>query len=210
MADSKEDIGFILFTQVGSGHNLVGERHALAVAENTAHQTLAVDIISGNVLHLKLNHTIVHSNNITGLQILVQRLVIHANPSFIAVHLVCGKRKVCAFRNGNLAGGEGSDAIFRTFCVQHNCNRQPQLLPDLLNQFNLFFMLFMGAVGKIQPRNVHAGKAHLCQCLLIFTGRTNGANYFRLSHTMPPISYRFHCVLFYFTTFHTIRQCLGI
>ena len=54
-------------------------------------------------------------------------------------------------------------------------------------QIDLILMLFIAAVGKIQPRNVHAGKAHLSQCLFIFTGRTDGANDFCFSHNVPPI-----------------------
>ena len=104
MTDTKENIRFVLFTEIGSGHNLVGERHALSVAQHTANQTLAENLVSFDLLHLKLHHAVVDSDNISRLQILVQRFVVHTDMCFVTFHFVCGKSKIASVSDHNLTG----------------------------------------------------------------------------------------------------------
>ena len=67
MPDTEQNIRLILLSQIGTGHDLLGEGHALAVAQLTADEALTDDIISPDLLHLKLHHTVIDGNHISGL-----------------------------------------------------------------------------------------------------------------------------------------------
>ena len=184
---TEKNVGLILLAEVGAGHDLIGKRHALSVAQHAANQTFAADIVTADFLHLKLHHTVVYGDNISGLQVLVQSFIVHADPGFVSLHLIRGKGKRSAVRNRHFSGCKSTNSVFGAFRIQHNRNRKSQLLPYPLNQLNFLCVLLMGAVGEIQPRNIHAGKAHLRQGFFILAGRTDGANDFCFSHSTPPV-----------------------
>ena len=65
--DTENDVFLILLGKVRTGHDLVGEGHALAVAEDTALEALCDDIIAHDFFHLELHHTVIDGQHIAGL-----------------------------------------------------------------------------------------------------------------------------------------------
>ena len=159
--NTEKNVRLILLAEIGAGHDLIGKRHTLSVAQHTANQTFAANVMTGNLLHLELHHAVVDRNHVTGLQILVQGLIVYADLCFIAYHFIRGKSKGAAFGDCDFPRSKCTNPVFRPLCMQHNGNGQSQLLTNLLNQRNFLGVFLVGTVGKIQPRDVHAGKAHL-------------------------------------------------
>ena len=182
MGNAKENIGLILLAQIRPGHDLIGERHALAVAEDTAHQTDAVNFRILDALHPELHHTVVHGNRIAGLQILVQILIVDAHQMLVTFHLPGGKGKIIPLCHGDLSCGKGTNPVLRALGIQHDGDGQAQLLANALNQFNLLFVLRIASVGEIQPGDVHACQTHLGQSLFVLAGRANGADNLCFTH----------------------------
>ena len=80
---------------------------------------------------------------------------------------------------------KGLDAVFGTFGVEHNCNRQLELVPYLFDKLNVLFVSFVIAVRKVKSGNAHARFAHFGQHLFVLAGRTDSADDFSFSHFKP-------------------------
>ena len=65
--DAEDDVFLILLGQVRTGHDLVGEGHALAVAEGTTHQALSDNVITHDFFNLEFHQTVIDGQHITGL-----------------------------------------------------------------------------------------------------------------------------------------------
>ncbi len=183
MLNPKEDIRFVLLPQVGAGHDLIGEGHTLPVTQDASYQALAADIAALDLLNHKFYHAVVHGDDVAGLQILIEPLIVDADFGFIPFHLVYGEGEGVPLVKFNFAILEGPDPVLRPLGVQHDGNGQIQLFPDALDQFNFLRMLLVSAVGKVQPGHVHARQAHLGEGFLVLTGRANGADDFGFPHT---------------------------
>ena len=182
VGDAEQNIRSVLLGNVGAGHDLVGEGHALAVAERAACQTFAVDFGALNAFHFKPDDAVVHRYSVAGLQVLVEILIIDADLRLVPCHVLRGKGEAVPRFHFHLTGSKCSDAVLRAFGVQHDGDGQPQLLTYPLDQLDFPLVFGMGAVGKVQPRNIHAGKAHLGQRFLVFTGGADGTDDFCFAH----------------------------
>ena len=141
-----------------------------------------MDFGAFDALHFKPDNAVVHRYGVAGLQVLVEILIIDADSRLVPCHVPGGKGKAVPRLYFHLAGGKGTDTVLRAFGVQHDGDGQPQLLTHPLDQLDFPLVFGMGAVGKVQPRNIHAGKAHLGQRFLIFTGGADGTDDFCFAH----------------------------
>ena len=135
----------------------------VAVAERAACQTFAMDFGALNAFHFKPDDAVVHRYGVAGLQVLVEILIIDTDLRLVPCHVLRGKGEAVPRFHFHLTGSKCSDAVLRAFGVQHDGDGQPQLLTYPLDQLDFPLVFGMGAVGKVQPRDVHAGKAHLGQ-----------------------------------------------
>ena len=103
----------------------------------------------------------------------------------ITLKFICCKSKGITGFYFHCALSESADPVLRALGIQHNRNGLIQLFTHRLDQIDLFLMLLVGTVGKIQSGNIHARLTHLSQHLLILTGRTYGTDNFRLSPNLP-------------------------
>ena len=56
------------------------------------------------------------------------------------------KYEVLSVPNCDFPAAEGPDTVFRAFGIQHDGNRQFELVPDCLDHVNLFLVFLVSAV----------------------------------------------------------------
>ena len=104
---------------------------------------------------------------VTDIDIFAKLLVVHGNARLVAFDLIRRKREDIALGNRDLSIFKGLDAIFGTFGIQHDRNREIELLSDLLDQIDGRLMLLVRSVGKVESRNVHTCESHFRQNILL-------------------------------------------
>ena len=187
--DSEEQVRLVLFAEVDLPHHFPGEAHALAVGEDAAGQHVAADFGFGNLSDPEDDQPVVHQDPVTHLQVFRQTLIADGNNLLIPDHLARCKGKAVPVPECDFPVLESPDAILRTLGVQHDGNRQFEFLPDRLDHVDLFLVLLMGAVGKVQARNIEPLQAHFPEDLGVFTGRADRADDFCFPHvTDSPFS----------------------
>ena len=129
------------------------------------------------------NHkAIVYQDPVSHVQVAHQAPVVDADPGLVPLHLVGGKGKGVSLLHLNFSRFESTDTVLRSLGIQHDADGQVQLLANLFNEVDLLFMLCVGAVGEIQPGNVHTCQTQLFQGLLVLAGGADGADDLRLAH----------------------------
>ena len=175
-------IGFVLLAEVGLLEDLVRKAHALPVRELAADLDTAVDVLALDAEHLKDDEAVVDEDLVARVHFLREALVADADDALVALNVAGGEREGVAVVQRDLPVPEGADAVFRAFRVEQDGDWEAQLFPDGADHVELCFLLLMRPVGKVQPRDVHAGKAHLGQRFLVFTGGTDGTDDFCFAH----------------------------
>ena len=91
--DAEEQILLVLLTEVGAGHDLIGEAHALTVGEHTAHQNLGDYIGALNTGDLTDHQAVIDQNPVTHGEVFGEFLIIDADPGLVTLHLIGGENK---------------------------------------------------------------------------------------------------------------------
>ena len=183
---AEEDVLPILLAHIGLREELSGKVHALAVGEHAAVDHRAVDVRVRHGFHPEGQQAVVHQYHIARLHALGQALEVHRDAAFVSRHVQGGKCKAAALLQRNAPLRKGADAVLRAFGVQHDGHGQIQTLAHALDALDAFQMLRMGAVGKVQAGDVHAGLAELGQDFLALAGGADGTDDLGLTHSIPP------------------------
>ena len=180
--NAKKQIFLILFRQIGTGHHLIGEAHALSVAQNATGNDLTHGIITLQFHYFKDDQAVIDHNLVANAQIIDQAFVVYGNLGLISFDLIGGKSKGVTVFYFNLTFCESTNPVLRTLGIKHHGNGKIQLIADLFDQIHLFLLFRMSTMRKIQTSNIHARQAHLSQNLFILAGRANGADDLCLAH----------------------------
>lgn len=105
------------------------------------------------------------------------RAAVHA-----ALAVVGGKGELLALREHCCAAFKGAQTDLRSLGVQQCGHRQVHLLPQSLEGVQPFFVLFVAAVGEVEPGHIHARKKHIPQDLRGIGGGPQSADDFCFTH----------------------------
>ena len=180
--NAEQKVGFILFAQEISLHQLTRKIHALVVGNDTSRLHGADHILLLNLLHNADHQPVVHQNLVARFHRMRQVLITDGNLLLIAFHLSGGEDKGISLLQFNLVIRKRTDSIFRPLGIQHDGNRYPHALPEFLDRDDLFLMFFVCTVRKIESGDIHPRLYHLLQNFFILRGGTNGTNDLCFSH----------------------------
>ena len=161
---------------------LSGEAHAFLVGEPAADEGLAVNFRPFDALDLEADKPVIHKDRIAGDKLLRQTRIADAHDVLVADELPGGEGERRAVGKVDPAGLKRADAVFRTFRVEHDGDGQTQLFADLFDHVDLFLVLFVRAVRKVQARDVQPRAAHGGERFFIVTGGTDGTDDLGFSH----------------------------
>ena len=103
--------------------------------------------------------------------------------------VLCGECKCLTVVKPFLALFKIFNPDFRSLGVQQNRRRTAKTVSDASEGLDGFPVLFVGTVGKVDTRYIHACFQHFLQGLPVPGRRTDGADDFRFSHCYHPVSY---------------------
>ena len=144
--DAEQQVFLVLLGQIGTGHDLVGEAHALPVAHFSADHRAAVYVAALQFGYLKDHQSVADENPVAHIQILHKSLVVYADPGLVPFHIIRGEGKGIPLVHLHLSVPEGADPIFRSLGIQHNANGQIQLFPHLPDEVDFPLVLRMVSV----------------------------------------------------------------
>ena len=141
-----------------------------------------------------LHQAVVDEHPRPGLQILGQVLVGDGNNLVVALPLPGGQGEGGAGLQLDGAVLKGLHPDFRALGIQNGGDGQAQLPAQAGDSLQLFGGVLMGAVGKIEPRGVHAAQHQAAQDSLVLGGGPQRTDDFRLSqHSTPSFPIPGHC-----------------
>ena len=179
---AEDDIVAVALAHIRHGQMHAGDVDALLVLDLAAIQHLADDVGVVDGLDLQLDQAVVQHDGAAGLHVLRQILVGDGADLLGALHLAGGQGEHLAGFQHFGAVLEVLQADLGAFGVQQGGDRLAQLFTDGLQLFKTAQVLFVRAVGKIEPGNVHAIGDQLAQNAFFIGGRAQGADDLCFSH----------------------------
>ena len=186
LLDAEQQILLILFAEERIAHQPSREIHALSVGQLAADIHPAQHVITVNFFYRAHHQAVVHQHTIALPEVFGESLVAYGNTGLIPFDILRGEGEILPIRQGDPMILEHADTVLRALGVQHDRNRQLQLLPNLPNRPDPLQMFLVISVGEVQPSHVQSRFAHLGKNSFRLAGRSDGADYFRFSHGHTP------------------------
>ena len=185
MLDAKEQIAFVLFTQIGHGQVHAGDVNALARGDFSAAEHGAMDIGFRCILDQQMHTAIVDQHAVAFLELAGQIAVADGNFLDAARYIAGGEGKISARFQKRAAILHFAQADLRSLGIQQHGGGNIQPVAYGAEAGDHFFVRFMGAVRKIEAGDVHAAAQHFFHNGFISAGGAQRANNLGFAHTLP-------------------------
>ena len=198
--NAEQDILPVHLADIGHGQNRPWHVDPLVVGDKTAIHHMADNLLPLNLFHRHLNQPVINENRSPHFDVILQVLI--GNGRFLGCpqDFLCRQHKALPADQFRPSPLKVPQADFRPLGIQHGRHRKPHFLPGLQHPLKLFPLLLMGAVGKIEPRHVHARQHQLPQTLHAFAGRTYGTDDLCPSHSID-LTFPIRFFIFYFNDY---------
>src|SRR5690606_12665251 len=185
-AHAVADMFLVAFGQGGQVQVRVGDHQAFAGRKRAADDDAAVDDLAFDGIHLELDEPVVQEDGAARPHDAVQVRIADRRLGAVAFNGPAAADEAERLaRLQHRAGLHGAHTNFRPLDVQQDANVALGRLRGLADAADALALLFHGAVGKIQPGHVHAGRDELVQDRI---GRgPDGAYNLCASHSYPSL-----------------------
>ena len=190
LPDTEEQVLLIGIAKVGHGKGDAGDVNPLVVGDLAAVDHGAGDVGIGNGLHPQLHQAVINQDAAAGDHVPRESLVGDGSLLLGPHHLAGGEGKGSAASQLDAPPLKIPQANLRSLGIQQGGNGQPQLRPQLPHQPQLFQVLLVAAVGKVEAADVHSQQHHFAQGHLVAGGWAKGADNLCFSH----IGRHFHSI----------------
>ena len=115
---------------------------------------------------------VVQEDLIAGVHLLADAFIGDGDARLVAFHVFCGEGEGVALLQKDLAVLERFNAEFGSLGIQHDGKGNVLLIAHLFDRCDLFCVVFISPVRKVDAGNVHAGVRHCGDGLFRFRCRT--------------------------------------
>ena len=184
------DILSVLFREGGHRKRCVGDVDPLALSQFPSHHDPAENILSPDLLHLKLKGAVVDKNIHSGGNLPGKLRITQGDLSRRAFHGSGGKTEnLAVFQVYRLVSLEKSRTDFGALGIQQGRQGTLSLLFHPAHELQISGMSLVLSVTEVEPGHVHSLLRHGTKGFEGTAGGAQGTYYFYLSHeSSPPLS----------------------
>ena len=169
--DAEDQVALVGFAQERHIQMYVGNVDAFVVADDAAVAYGTQNVRLGARLDGQHDASVVNQNAIALGQLRGQVAVSNGNLAVVAHNIAGSQRKFVSLFQLDRAALKVAHTDLGTAGVKHNGGGHAHVVAHTAKHFDALFMIFMGAVGKVEARHVHAVFEHLGDDLLLSAGR---------------------------------------
>ena len=182
------DVLLVLLGEVFHVQVFVGEEHGFVVGSFAADEHFRDDVRLFDFDDFEHDEAVVQEDLVADIHLLADALVGHRDPRLVAHDLFRREGERRALFQRDFLVAEGADAEFRSFGVKHDGQGDLARFPNVLDDLDFLGVIFVRAVGEIQPRHVHARVVERGNDFFFLARRSERADDFCLFHDRPSLS----------------------
>ena len=146
-----------------------------------------MDFLVRGGLDFQGQFSVVEQDGVPPLHFFRQTGVVHMGLFRRPFHILRGEDEFMAGHQGGLVPFEQPQTHFRAFGIGHIAHQAPCFLFRFLQQVQPGFTFAVGAMGEVEPGQIHPGADHIHQQFFFVRGRPQGADDFCFLHEMFPL-----------------------